>query len=72
MIAYADKHMQNKEGKIQLILFGGQDALIKAAMQMDYYQVSEETDMQFDFENVLDYPLPEGFHFVNPSEYDMT
>lgn len=27
--------------------------------------------MQFDFEDVLDYPLPEGFHFVRPEEYDM-
>ncbi len=28
-------------------------------------------DMQFDFDEVLDYPLPKGFHFVDPDEYDM-
>lgn len=27
--------------------------------------------MQFDFADVLDYPLPAGFHFVSPDEYDM-
>ena len=68
MIAYADAM---KDGKIQLILFGGQEALINAAKQAGYYQKSESWDMQFDFDDVLDYPLPEGFHFVNPDEYDI-
>lgn len=71
MIAYADKHMPIKDGKRQLVLFGGQEALIKAAMQQGYCQVWQTTDMQFDFEEVLDYPLPEGFHFVNPEEFDI-
>ena len=71
MIAYADEHMPIKGQRIQLILFGGQSALMEAARKMGYHQVSEETDMQFDFEDVLDYPLPEGFHFVEPEEYDL-
>ena len=71
MIAYADVHMPIKGGKIQLILFGGQDALMNAAKQAGYHQKSENWDMQFDFDDVLDYPLPEGFHFVNPDEYEM-
>ncbi|MBD5518754.1 MAG: GNAT family N-acetyltransferase [Lachnospiraceae bacterium] len=71
MIAYADTHMPIKGGKIQLILFGGQEALMNAAKQAGYYQKSESWDMQFDFDDVLDYPLPEGFHFVNPEEYDI-
>ena len=71
MIAYADAHMPIKGGKIQLILFGGQEALINAAKQAGYYQKSESRDMQFDFNDVLDYPLPEGFHFVDPDEYDI-
>ena len=33
MVAYADENMSVKDGKIQLILFGGQGALMKAAMQ---------------------------------------
>lgn len=71
MIAYADEHMPVKNEKIQLVLFGGQDALKKAAEEMGYCQVWERMDMQFDFEDELDYPLPEGFHFVEPGEYDM-
>lgn len=71
MIAYADTHMSMKDGKIQLILFGGQDALMNAAKQAGYSQKSESWNMQFDFNDVLDYPLPEGFLFVCPDEYDM-
>lgn len=71
MIAYADVNMPIKGRKIQLILFGGQEALKRAAEQLGYYQKSERWDMQFDFDDVLDYPLPEGFHFVKPEKYDM-
>lgn len=71
MISYADEHMSIKGENIQLILFGGQDALMKAAMEKGYYQASETIDMQFDFEEMLNYPLPEGFHFVKPEEYDI-
>ena len=71
MIAYANAHMSVKEGEIQLILFGGQDALMNAAKQAGYRQKSEDWDMQFDFDDVLDYSLPEGFHFVSSDEYDM-
>lgn len=71
MIEYANTHMSKKDEGICLVLFGGQDALMKAAEQAGYHQKSEKWDMQFDFEDALDYPLPKGFHFVNPDEYDM-
>ena len=71
MITYVDGHMPKKDGKNQLILFSEQTALINAAKELGYHQVYERTDMQFDFEDVLDYQLPEGFHFVKPEEYDM-
>ncbi len=71
MIAYADACMPIKNEKIKLTLFVGQDALISAAKQAGYYQESESLDMQFDFDDELDYPLPEGFHFVGPDEYDI-
>lgn len=71
MIAYADTHMQMKDGKIQLILFGGQEALMKAAKQAGYDQKFENLSMQFDFNDVLEHPLPEGFHFVSSNEYDL-
>lgn len=68
MIAYADEHMPKKGEEIQLVLFEGQDALMKAAEQMGYHQAWESVEMDFDFNDVLDYPLPEGFHFVKPEE----
>lgn len=71
MVAYADEQMPIKAGEQQLILFGGQTALISAAEKLGYRQVYERFDMQLDFEEGLDYPLPEGFHFVKPEEYDM-
>lgn len=71
MIAYADTCMVMKDEKIQLILFGGQEALMNAAKQAGYSQKSESWDMHFDFDDVLDYPLPEGFHFVNTDKYDI-
>ena len=72
MIAYADEHMPKKEEQIQLVLFAGQDALMKAAAQIGYRQVSQVVEMDFDFDDVLDYPLPAGFHFVKPEYYDVT
>ena len=44
---------------------------MNAAKQAGYNQESESWDMQFDFDDVLDYLLPEGFHFVDPDECDM-
>lgn len=45
--------------------------MMDAANKAGYHQKSEIWDMQFDFNDVLDYPLPEGFHFVSPNDYDM-
>ena len=42
-----------------------------AALQLGYRQKSEHWDMQYDFANELDYPLPKGFHFVNRQDMDM-
>ncbi len=71
MIEYAKKNMSGKKEPIQLILFGGQEALIQAAAKLGYVMVGECQDMQFDFEDTLDYPLPEGFSFVKPQELDV-
>ena len=66
MIRYADQNMPDQGEGIRLILFGGQDDLMRAAGQCGYEQKGENLDMQFDFADQLDYPLPEGFHFVEP------
>ena len=71
MMTYADKHMPVNGSNIQPILFGGQDALMCAVRQLGYRQKSEHWDMQYDFANELDYPLPKGFHFVNRQDMDM-
>ena len=70
MIAYADKNMPNEGGGIRLLLFGGQDELMEAGKLLGYKQESESWNMQFDFSSKLDYPLPEGFHFMKPQEID--
>lgn len=64
MIAYADKHMPNFDGNQQLVLFGAQEALIKAAQEAGYKKTGEYADMLYDFDKPLDYKLPEGFRFV--------
>lgn len=71
MLAYADANMPHEGKDIQLILFEGQSALMNAAKQLGYRPKWEHTDMQFDFGNTLDYPLPEGFYFVNPENFDL-
>ncbi len=64
MIEYADKHMPDFDGNRQLVLFGAQEALIKAAQAAGYKKTGGYVDMQYDFDAPLDYKLPEGFKFV--------
>lgn len=71
MIAYADERMPGGPGEKELVLFPGQTALIDAARARGYFFDHEEQDMMLDFDRgALDYPLPEGFHFVPPEEVD--
>ena len=71
MIAYADQNMPNFDGNRQFILFQGQQALIRAAQQAGYVQTGSDTNLQYDFEKPLDYPLPAGFRFVPAGEQDI-
>ncbi|MBQ8823394.1 MAG: GNAT family N-acetyltransferase [Lachnospiraceae bacterium] len=71
MVAYADAHMPNLEGKRHFIIFKGQDAIQTAAEKMGYQQISQWNDMQYDFDKPLDYPLPKGFHFVPQGMLDI-
>ena len=64
MVAYADAHMPGMDGKRKFIIFKGQNAIQKAAEELGYQKISEWSDMQYDFDKPLDYPLPAGFHFV--------
>ncbi|MBQ4074732.1 MAG: hypothetical protein IJD39_05980 [Clostridia bacterium] len=70
MMDYAIQHMPGKDAK-ELNLFPGQKALIEAAERRGWQLQYTSQDMLFDFQQgVLDYPLPEGFHFVEPLDID--
>lgn len=71
MVAYADEHMPNFEQKKQLVIFKGQDAIMKAAQELGYAKVGEAIDMQYDFAKPLEYELPEGFRFVPIGMHDV-
>ena len=71
MVTYADRHMPDFDNARQLILFGGQETLQKAAMNLGYRKVCENSDTQFDFSDKLEHPLPDGFHFVPDKELDV-
>ncbi len=65
MVAYAASGMPKKDGKNKLIIFGAQKALMAAAERAGYRQVWSDWDMQYDFSQPLDYPLPEGYRFAD-------
>ena len=71
MVAYACSSMPREDGKLKFVIFGGQDAIMEAAGKAGFHQMFEYMEKVFDFENVLDYPLPDGFHFVKPEEMSM-
>ena len=72
MAEYADQNMPVNGNRIQFVLFGGQEALMRAAQQIGYRKQSEYQNLQYDFANALDYPLPNGFHFVKPQDLDLS
>ena len=71
MIDYAVEKMPNFDDQQQFVLFGGQECLIKAAEKRGYKKVFEYEDRVFDFENELNYELPEGYRFVDPDKVDI-
>ena len=71
MIEYAETAYPKFEEPRELNLMSGQTALIEEAKRRGYRVVYEETDRFFDFrKGKLDYPLPEGYHFVNAKTSD--
>ena len=71
LIDYAITTMPDFDNEQQFVLFGGQDYLKHAAEKRGYKQVFEYDDLVFDFENELNYELPEGYHFVEPKDFDV-
>ena len=71
MIAYAENAYPTFEEPRELILMSGQTALIEEARKRGYTVDYEEPDRYFDFRTGrLDYPLPEGYHFVDAKKSD--
>jgi GNAT superfamily N-acetyltransferase len=67
MVEYAINNMADTDGKVVLIIFRGQDAIMEAAKDEGFVIKERQQDMIFDFKNTLDYKLPDGFSFAeNP------
>ena len=71
MIAYAEGAYPAFDEPREFVLTKGQTALIRAAEKRGYHIAEQENEKIFDFRRGrLNYPLPEGFHFVPPREAD--
>lgn len=70
LVTYTEECMPNF-GEQELILFAGQEALRNEVEKQGYKVAWENIDYIFDFtKGDLTYPLPEGFHFVDPIKSD--
>ena len=70
MVDYAIDHMPNFNNKQQFMLFNGQEFLMEETKKRGFTLIYDYEDRQFDFEKELNFLLPEGFHFVDPTEAD--
>lgn len=70
LVAYAGSHMPRTDDRQRLVLFEGQKAVMDAAGKAGYVRGGGYNERVFDFEKSLAYPLPEGFHFVEPGQLD--
>lgn len=71
MVAYAKTSMPRVEGKLKLVIFGGQTAIREAAEKAGFSQTFAYDDKVYDFDKPLQYSLPEGFHFVEPENVSL-
>jgi GNAT superfamily N-acetyltransferase len=71
LIDYAVTTMPSFDGNQQFVLFNGQEFLKEAAVKRGYGMVFEYESRVFDFENELNYELPDGYHFVESSDIDV-
>ena len=71
LVDYAVTTMPDFDGNRQFVLFNGQEFLKEAAKKRGYDMVYEYESRVFDFENELNYELPEGYHFVESSDIDV-
>lgn len=71
MVEYAERNMPNFRKEQELVLFSGQKAFLDIVRKKGYVKQYENIDLICDFgKTELHYPLPEGFHFVDPQKCD--
>ena len=70
LVEYAVSSMPDFGGKQRLVLFNGQEYLMDAAAKRGFIRTDEYEERHFDFRNELNYPLPEGYHFVKQEDAD--
>ena len=59
-----------RNGKNKAVLFEGQSSIMEAAGRAGYVRTDGYNGRVFDFDRPLDYPLPEGFRFVESGKLD--
>ena len=64
MVAYAVSSMPRMDDHLRFVIFGGQNAVKEAASKIGFQQSFGYIEKVFDFEQSLNYSLPDGFHFV--------
>ena len=71
MVVYAEKNMPNFRNEQELVLFRGQSVFVDTVRKKGYVTAAENIDLICDFKKTaLNYPLPEGFRFVDPQNCD--
>ncbi len=71
MVSYAVSSMPRVDGNLRFVIFDGQNAVKEAITKAGFRQASGFTENVFDFEQSLNYPLPDGFHFVDSKKFSV-
>ena len=64
MVMYAVSFMPHVDGHLRFVIFDGQNAIKQAAAKIGFQQSFGYIEKVFDFDQPLNYSLPDGFHFV--------
>ncbi len=71
MAAYAVSFMPRVDGHLRFVVFDGQYAVKEAITKAGFQQSSGFTERVYSFGQPLEYPLPDGFHFVEPEKFSV-
>lgn len=72
MINHAETRLAKDDGKLKLIVYGSQTNILDEAIEKGYTINNKWSEGVLDFsENKLDFPLPHGYIFEEPGNFDM-